>query len=115
MEILYPKKAKTQGHLRSLMNEDYAKTHNSLLTAAKYKVSHTTVLHWHHHLEATGNIDNKSSAPLKPHRTHEFDSLYLLYYLYKVEKQGVGDILEILEKRDCIFPRSTAYYHLKQW
>ncbi len=89
MTVSYSKKNKTQGHLRSIMTEDYGRCRNSIQVAQRYQVSHTTVLHWHHHLERTGNLSSTSSAPIHPHRKYEFEELYLLHYLYKTERMEV--------------------------
>lgn len=115
MPILYPKKAKTQWHLRSLVEEDYQRWRSSLKTAKTFQISHTTVLHWHHRFNQENTLENKSSAPLCPHRTHELDHLYLLYYLYKVEQYSVPTIEDYFEENSIIFPRSSIYYHLKSW
>ena len=39
MSIIYPKKAKTQWHLREIMVEDYLKSKNSISVAEKYQTS----------------------------------------------------------------------------
>ena len=98
-----------------LIQENYLLTHNSIKTADTYQVSHTTVLNWHHRFQIAGNLDNRSSAPLHPHRTHEFNHLYLLYYLYKTAGNTVPDIEDYFEKNNIRFPRSSIYYHLKLW
>jgi transposase-like protein len=115
MPILYPKKAKTQWHLRSLVEEDYQSRWSSLKTAKTFQISHTTVLHWHHRFDHENTLENRSSAPLHPHRTHELDHLYLLHYLYKTAGNTVSDIEDYFEVNSIIFPRSSIYYHLKSW
>lgn len=115
MPILYPTKGKTQGYLRSLVEEDYMNRWSSLKTAKIFQISHTTVLHWHHRFDQENTLNNRSSAPIVPHRTHEIKSLYLLYYLYKTVGNTVPDIEDYFEKNNIIFPRSSIYYHLKSW
>lgn len=115
MPILYPKKAKTQWHLRSLVEEDYMSRWSSLKTAQTFQISHTTVLNWHHRFDQENTLENKGSAPIVPHRVHELRSLYLLYYLYKVAGHTVSEIEDYFETNSIVFPRSSLYYHLKSW
>lgn len=115
MPLLYQKKWKTQGHLRSLVQEDYMKYWNSVKTGEKFDVSHTTVLNWHHRFENENTLENRSSAPIHPHRTHEVRNLYLLHYLYKTAGYTVSEIAEYFETNTISFPRSSMYYHLKLW
>ena len=115
MPILYPKKAKTQWHLRSLVEEDYLCRGSSLKTAKTFQISHTTVLHWHHRCTQENSLANRSSAPIRPHRTHEVSHLYLLHYLYKTAWHTVEEILEYFETNTIVFPRSSVYYHLQEW
>ena len=109
MTIIYAKKAKTQWHLREIMVDDYNIYKNSLTVAKKYKISHTTVLKWAN----SENLENKSSAPIKPARKHSIRKLVLLHFLYKKELKNLDEIDEILEEQGQKMPRSTIWYYLK--
>jgi len=111
MEIMYSKKAKTQGHLREIMVEDYKKCKNSKIVSKKYKVSCPTVLK----RSNSENLENKSSAPNIPSRKHNFKELCFIHYLYEKEEKDGDEIQEYLELNWINFPRSSVYYYLKQW
>jgi len=89
MKILYKTKGKTQGYLRNIMVEDYQNWLSSTKVWEKYKVSPTTILKWNERNETEWNLENKSSAPINPHRKHSIDKLYLIYYLYKKERLNI--------------------------
>jgi len=108
---MYPQKAKTQGHLRELIVENYNETKSSTLTAKKFKVSHVTVLK----RVKQDSLENKSSSPIIPHRKHSIEQLYLIYFFYKKEKMNLDDIVDALEKEWLPVPRSTIWYNLKTW
>ena len=109
MTIIYAKKAKTQWHLREIMVEDYKICKNSITVAKKYKISHPTVLK----RANSENLENKSSAPIKPNRKHSIRKLVLLHFLYKKELKNLDEIEEILEEQEQSMPRSTIWYYLK--
>ena len=111
MSIIYPKKAKTQWHLREIMVEDYLKSKNSISVAEKYKISAPTVLK----RANSETLENKSSAPLKPARKHWLRKLVLIHFLYQKELKNLDEILEILEEQEEKMPRSTIWYYLKNW
>ena len=77
MTIIYAKKAKTQWHLREIMVKDYKICKNSLTVGKKYKISHTTILK----RANSENLENKSSAPIKPARKHSLRKLVLIHFL----------------------------------
>jgi len=81
MTIIYRNKAKTQGHLRKIMTEDYKKCKNSVLVAEKYDVSANTILK----RSNSETLENGSSAPLIPSRKYELRDLCLIYWLYEKE------------------------------
>jgi hypothetical protein len=85
------------------MVEDYKSCNNSLIVAKKYSVSHTTVLKRSNSI----NLENKSSAPLKPARKHSLRKLVLIHFLYKKEIKNLDEIDEILEEQGEKVPRST--------
>ena len=109
MTIIYEKKAKTQWHLRKIIVGNYNICKNSLTVAEKYQISHTTVLKW----KNAKNLENKSSAPIKPHRKHSLRKLVLIHFLYKKELKNLDEIDEILEEQKQKMPRSTIWYYLK--
>lgn len=111
MTIIYAKKAKTQWHLRTIMVEDYKNCNSSLIVAKKYSISHPTVLKRANSI----NLENKSSAPIKPARKHSFRKLVLIHFLYKKEIKNLDEIDEILEEQWEKVPRSTISYYLKNW
>ena len=111
MQIMYPQKAKTQWLLRELIVEDYNESKNSLLTAKKFKVSHTTVLK----RSKEWSLENKSSAPLIPHQKHSTEKLCILYFLYTKEELDLDLIFDELEKQWLHMPRSIMWYHLTKW
>lgn len=111
MRIIYPQKAKTQGHLREIMVEDYNGCKNSVLVSQKYKVSVPTVLK----RSQSSTLDNKSSAPNYPHRKHSLRKLVLIHFLYNKELRNWDDIEEILEEQWLPMPRSSIFYYLKTW
>lgn len=111
MTIIYPKKAKTQWYLREIMVKDYKISSNSLIVAKKYSVSHSTVLKRSNSI----NLENKSSAPLRPARKHSLRKLVLIHFLYKKEIKNLDEIDEILEEQNQKVPRSTIWYYLKTW
>lgn len=112
MSIMYSKKAKTQGHLRNIMVDDYKNIRNSLIIWNKYKVSHTTVLK----RSNKDSLENKSSAPINPARKHELKDLYLIYFLYKKENLNWDDIVDCLLNNYLVtIPRSSIYYYLNIW
>jgi len=111
MNIIYPKKAKTQWHLREIMVKDYKNCLNSAFVAEKYQVSAPTVLKWAN----SETLENKSSAPIKPFRKHNLRKLILIHFLYKKELKNLDEIDEILEWQEQKMPRSTIWYYLKTW
>ena len=115
MKILYKTKAKTQGHLRNLILEDYKNWLSSTKIWERYKVSPSTVLKWNERNEIEWNIENKSSAPTNPYRKHWVDRLYLIYYLYKKERLNWEWVIEYLEQNNIVFSKSSIYYYLNLW
>ena len=115
MKILYKTKGKTQGHLRNIMVEDYQNWLSSTKVWEKYKVSPTTILKWNERNETEWSLENKSSAPINPHRKHSIDKLYLIYYLYKKERLDWEWVIEYLEENNIVFPKSSIYYYLNLW
>ena len=111
MEIIYRSKAKTQGHLRKIMTEDYKKCWNSVLVAKKYDVSANTVLKWSN----AESLENGSSAPLIPARKYELRDLCLIYWLYEKENLKWDEILDHFEENEIEMKRSSIYYYLKIW
>ena len=111
MSIIYAKKAKTQWHLREIMTQDYKSLKNSQKIWEKYKISHTTVLK----RSKSDNLENRSSAPHKPARKHDFRKLVLLHFLYKKENNTLDEIEDILEEQWKKMPRSTIWYYLITW
>lgn len=79
MNIIYPNKGKTQGHLREIMTEDYKQCWNSVLVSKKYQVTANTVLK----RSKSESLENKSSAPKIPSRKYELPDLCLIYWLYE--------------------------------
>ncbi len=111
MTIIYRSKAKTQGHLRKIMTEDYKKCKNSILVAKKYDVTANTVLKWSN----AKNLENGSSAPLIPARKYELSSLCLIYWLYEKENLKGDEILDHFEDNNLEMKRTSIYYYLKIW
>jgi transposase-like protein len=115
MAILYANKGKTQGHLREVMVEMYKEKKDSKKVSDILKISPTTILKWDKRFKETGSLENKSSAPLNPHREHEVHTLYYLHYLYQKEGLSVESVLETMNTNNIKIPRSTAYYYVKLW
>jgi hypothetical protein len=78
------------------MVEDYKICKNSLTVGKKYKISHTTILK----RANSENLENKSSAPIKPARKHSLRKLVLIHFLYKKELKNLDEIDEILEEQN---------------
>ena len=93
------------------MVKDYKICRNSLIVGKKYQISHPTVLK----RSNSENLENKSSAPIKPHRKHSLRKLVLIHFLYKKELKNLDEIDEILEEQDQKMPRSTIWYYLKSF
>ena len=111
MNIKYPNKAKTQGHLREIMVEDYKSCLNSSKVAEKYQVSAKTVLKWSN----SPTLDNGSSAPIIPARKYELSELCLIYWLYEKDNLKWDEILDHFEEANIPMKRSSIYYYLKTW
>ena len=93
------------------MVKDYKICRNSLIVGKKYQISHPTVLK----RSNSENLENKSSAPIKPHRKHSLRKLVLIHFLYKKELKNLDEIDEILEEQERKMPRSTIWYYLKSF
>ena len=111
MSIIYPKKAKTQGHLREIMVLDYNQCLNSVLVAEKYQVTANTVLKW----SKSETLENASSAPKMPSRKYELRDLCLIYWLYEKDNLKWDEILDHFEENNIDVKRSSIYYYLKIW
>ena len=111
MEIIYRSKAKTQGHLRKIITEDYNECKSSLLVAKKYKVTANTVLK----RSNAESLENGSSASLMPARKYELSDLCLIYWLYEKENLKWDEILDHFEENEIEMKRSSIYYYLKIW
>ncbi len=81
MNIIYPNKGKTQGHLREIMTKDYKQCWNSVLVARKYEVTANTVLK----RSKTENLENKSSAQ-KMKLSNNFDYKNKLIYFKSIKQ-----------------------------
>ena len=111
MNIMYPNKGKTQGHLRKIMTEDYKQCWNSVLVAEKYQVTANTILK----RSKSENLENKSSAPIIPSRKYELPDLCLIYWLYEKDNLKWDEILDYFEENNLNMKRSSIYYYLKIW
>lgn len=111
MSIIYASKAKTQGHLREIMTEDYNQNWNSVLVGKKYQVTANTVLKWSN----AENLENRSSAPIIPARKYELRDLCLVYWLYEKDNLKWDEILDYFDENNIDIKRSSIYYYLKVW
>ncbi len=111
MRIIYASKAKTQGHLRKIMTEEYKQSWNSVEIGKKYQVTANTVLKWSN----SETLENWSSAPLIPSRKYELKDLCLVYWLYEKENLKWDEILDHFTDNKIWMKRSTIYYYLKVW
>lgn len=111
MKIIYASKAKTQGHLRKIMTEEYKQSWNSVEIGKKYQVTANTVLK----RSNSETLENWSSAPLIPSRKYELKDLCLVYWLYEKENLKWDEILDHFTDNKIWMKRSTIYYYLKVW